>query len=502
MLMTARSMSVAAAVRARAFHTTVAALKPSAPAIKKDTEDAAGCIPQVPKQPAGQPKQSTKELPSRSVQGPSFKIPSPHDLGLHHVLKPFRPLINPLVDTLAKRRLNKAVNIADLRMCAKKRSHKMVFDYLDSGADDEIILRRAKDAYSELEMHYHCLAGLQPPLDLSTKIFGKDVSLPFFGCPTAGNRMFHTEGEAAAAKAAEFHGTMYGLSSLATTGIEDIGAMHTGPKVFQLYVWKDRGLVQDVIKKAKAGGFNALALTADFTWYGNRERDVRNGFTIPPNYSAKQIYQAIKRPAWTWDFISNDPYKYACINTEVPADSLAAFVNSQINPAFNWEDAEWLMKEWGGPAALKGVVRPDDAKKALEVGFSTIWVSNHGARQLETSPATIDVLPSIRDAVGPNVEIILDGGVQRGTDIAKALALGADSVGVGKPYLYGLAAGGTPGVIKALDILRVELDRAMGLLGVGTVDELKRRGHDLIKRRGATAHAYSMNDSYSRPNGY
>ena len=160
------------------------------------------------------------------------------------------------------------------------------------------------------------------------------------------------------------------------------------------------------------------------------------------------------------------------------------------------------MKEWGGPAALKGVVRPDDAKKALEVGFSTIWVSNHGARQLETSPATIDVLPSIRDAVGPNVEIILDGGVQRGTDIAKALALGADSVGVGKPYLYGLAAGGTPGVIKALDILRVELDRAMGLLGVGTVDELKRRGHDLIKRRGASAHAYSMNDSYSRPNGY
>ena len=160
------------------------------------------------------------------------------------------------------------------------------------------------------------------------------------------------------------------------------------------------------------------------------------------------------------------------------------------------------MKKWGGPTALKGVVRPDDAKKAHTVGFSTIWVSNHGARQLETSPAAIDVLPSIREAVGPNVEIIFDGGVQRGTDIAKALALGADSVGVGKPYLYGLAAGGTPGVIKALDILRVELDRAMGLLGVGTGDELKHRGHDLIKRRGASTHAYQMNDSYSCPNGY
>jgi isopentenyl diphosphate isomerase/L-lactate dehydrogenase-like FMN-dependent dehydrogenase len=163
---------------------------------------------------------------------------------------------------------------------------------------------------------------------------------------------------------------------------------------------------------------------------------------------------------------------------------------------------EWLVKEWGGPAALKGVVRADDAKKALEIGFSTIWVSNHGARQLETSPATIDVLPCIRRAVGPGIEIILDGGIQRGTDIAKALALGADSVGVGKPYLYGLAAGGTAGVSKAFDILRVELDRAMGLLGVGTVDELKYYGPSLIKRRNSSSHTYSMHDSYSRPNGY
>ena len=183
----------------------------------------------------------------------------------------------------------------------------------------------------------------------------------------------------------------------------------------------------------------------------------------------------------------------------MPADSLAAFVNSQINPAFNWDDAEWLMKEWNGPAAIKGVVRPDDAKRAVQVGFSTMWVSNHGARQLETSPATIDVLPSIREAVGPNVEIILDGGVQRGTDIAKALALGADSVGCGKPYLYGLAAGGTEGVIKALNILKVELDRAMGLLGVGTVDELKKKGPSLIKRR---VSGTSVRDfPYPGPNG-
>lgn len=376
----------------------------------------------------------------------------------------------------------------------------MVFDYLDSGADDEISLRRGKDAYSQLEMHYKVLAGIKPPLDLSTKIFGRDVKLPFFGCPTAGNRMFHWEGEAAAAKAAEHHGTMYGLSSLATTGIIEIGELFKGPKVFQLYVWKDRELVKEVLARAKEGGFDALALTVDFTWYGNRERDIRNDFSIPPKYTVGQTIEALKKPAWTYDFLSHEPYTYACINTDVPADSLAAFVNSQIMPEFGWSDAEWLLGEWNGPAAPKGVVRPADAKRALEIGFSSIWVSNHGARQLETSPATIDVLPSIREAVGPDVEIIMDGGVQRGTDIAKALALGADSVGVGKPYLWGLAAGGTDGVIKAYDILKVELDRAMGLLGTPTVADLKKEGPSLIKRRNFSVRDYP--DIYAPDRGY
>ena len=376
----------------------------------------------------------------------------------------------------------------------------MVFDYLDAGADDEISLRRGKDAYSELEMHYKVLAGIKPPLDLSTKIFGCDVKLPFFGCPTAGNRMFHWEGETAAAKAAQTHGTLYGLSSLATTGITEIGELCKGPKVFQLYVWKDRELVKEVLAKAKEGGFDALALTVDFTWYGNRERDIRNDFSIPPKYTIGQMLEAIKKPAWTYDFLSHEPYTYACINTEVPADSLAAFVNSQIMPEFSWQDAEWLLGEWNGPAAIKGVIRPEDALTAVETGFSTMWVSNHGARQLETSPATIDVLPSIREAVGPDVEIIMDGGVQRGTDIAKALALGADSVGVGKPYLWGLAAGGEQGVTKAYEILKVELDRAMGLLGTPTVAALKKEGPSLIKRRGGSIRDYP--DIYAPDRGY
>jgi len=414
---------------------------------------------------------------------------TPHSLGLHKLLGLFSPAVRPIINRGSRKRLRSAVNIADLREAAEARVHSMCFGYLDSGGDDEVTLRRNKDAYSELEMHFHVLSGLEPPLDLSTTIFGHKVSLPFFACPTAGNRMFHTEGELATAKAAKHHNTVYCLSSISTTGIPDISTIlpPEHPKLFQVYVWKDRELLRDVLAQAKEGNFQSLALTVDFSWYGNRERDIRNGFTIPPAYTMKQMFEAVKKPAWTWDFLSTPAYKYALIQGEVPADSLASFINAQIYPAFSWKDAEWLCSEWKGPRAIKGICRPEDAVRAVEAGFTTIWVSNHGGRQLDTSPATIDVLPAIRKAVGPDVEVIHDGGVQRGTDIAKALALGADGVGVGKPYLYGLCAGGSEGVIKALDILRIELDRAMGLLGAATVDELKRRGPELIRRRAASS---------------
>ena len=414
---------------------------------------------------------------------------TPHSLGLHRLLRYVSPLVRPGLNRGSRRRLREAVNIADLRAAAEQRVHSMCFGYLDSGGDDEVTLRRNKDAYSELEMHFQVLAGLQPPLDLSTKIFGRQVSIPFFACPTAGNRMFHTEGEAAVARAALHHDSVYCLSSISTTGIPEVSTIlpPSHPKLFQVYVWRDRGLLRDVLAQAREGGFQSLALTVDFSWYGNRERDIRNGFTIPPAYTAKQMWEAAKRPAWTWDFLSTPAYKYALIQQDVPADSLASFINAQVSPAFSWQDAEWLCSEWDGPTAIKGVCRPEDAVRALGSGFSSIWVSNHGGRQLDTSPATIDVLPAIREAVGEEVEIILDGGVQRGTDIAKALALGADGVGVGKPYLYGLSAGGTEGVVKALEILRVELDRAMGLLGVATVGELKARGRELVRRRAGSS---------------
>lgn len=420
-----------------------------------------------------------------------------HRLSLHKGLRHI-PLIRSLLNWAPDSRLARAVNIHDLRECAEKRAHAMVYGYLDSGSDDEIAKRRATEAYDDIEMHFNVLRGLKPPIDMSTRVFGRDVRLPFFGSPTAGQRMFHSDGEMCTARVAKQEGMLFGLSSLATTSIQDIATVNPdGPKVFQLYVWKDRGLLKSVIDQAKEAKYDALALTVDFTFYGNRERDIRNGFTIPPSYSPRQILDAAKRPAWTWDLLTNDPYTYALLDKAVPAESLAKFVNEQISPEFGWKDAEWLLGEWGGKTAIKGVTRADDAVKAKALGFHTVWVSNHGARQLETSPPTIDVLPHIRDSLGDDMEIIVDGGVMRGTHICKALAMGADAVAVGKAYLYGLAAGGESGVEKAITILKTELERAMGLLGVGSICELKSRGPTLLRRRGSTME----NPARPRPQG-
>ena len=357
---------------------------------------------------------------------------TPHSLGVHKVLSLLTPAVRPLVNWNAERRLAAAVNVSDVRDAAKARAHKMVFDYLDAGADDEITLRRNKDAFSHIELHYRVLAGLSPPLDLSTRILGNDVDVPFFPSPTAGSKMFHRDGEAGVARAAASHGAMYCLSTMGTTSPRDVAkalehTQHTrgsGGKLFQLYVWKDRSLVRDLLAQAKAHGFRALALTVDLTWYGNRERDTRNGFTVPPAYSLRQTLDALRRPAWTWDFLSNPEYAYAALDvaaeararraaessTREPHESVlptdrrtqVAFIRDAFDPSFSWDDAEWLVQEWGdtGPVALKGVVRPDDALRAVERGFDAVWVSNHGGRQMETAPATVDVLPSVREALG------------------------------------------------------------------------------------------------------
>ena len=421
---------------------------------------------------------SLKTPPVQVVLG----MPTPHDLGVHRLLSPLKPL-RKLFDYPSQRRLAAAINISDLRQCASSRAHKMVFDYIDGAADDEITLNRNRDAYSELEMRYSVLAG-HDEVDLSTSLFGRQLRLPFFCAPTAGQRMFHHEGEEAAARVCSEEQTLFCLSALGTTGLDEVAAINpSGAKCLQLYLWKDRELMRDVLQRAKEAGFHSIALTGDTAVFGNRERDPRNGFTVPPNYSPYQAYRAALAPAWTFDFLSNEPFYYKVSGHGQTADSLTAYFSSMMSKDYSWRDAEWLLGEWGGAAALKGVATPADARRAVELGFTCVWVSNHGGRQLDTSPPTIELLPELRGELGDAVELVLDGGIMRGTDIAKALALGADGVGVGRAYLYGLAAGGTAGVRKAVAILKSELMRSMFLLGVSSVDDLRKRGPDLIRRR-------------------
>ena len=368
-------------------------------------------------------------------------------------------------------RLNDCLNIADLRLAAKRRAHRMVFDYIDGGADDEVTLGRNSSAYDEFELAFRVLRGVDD-IDTSTTLLGEKIAVPFFCSPSAGNRLFHTEGETAVARAAADIGTIYSLSTLSSISMEEVAAATTAPKWFQLYVWKDRALVREMLDRARKAGYKALILTVDFAITGNRERDPRNGFTIPPSYGPRQVWEAMKAPRWTFDYLFGKSIKYANLSSDTAAVSLNAFVADQLHAGFSWRDAEWLLGEWSGKSVIKGVVRPDDARRAVDLGFDAVSISNHGGRQLDFSPAPIKALPGIADEIGSDAELIVDGGVRRGTDILKALALGARAVSFARPYLYGLAAGGYAGVSKALTLLADSVRRDMALAGARSVAEL------------------------------
>jgi len=370
-------------------------------------------------------------------------------------------------------KLKDCINISDLREAAKSRAHKMVFDYIDGGADDEKTLARNSSAFDDYELLYRVLSGVDSP-DLSTTLLGQKIDVPFILSPSAGNRLFHTEGEYGPAKAAEKIGTVYSLATLSSVSIEDIGTATNGPKWFQLYVWKDRGLVKEMLDRAKAAGFTAMFLTVDLPIAGNRERDPKNGFTIPPKIGPKQIWHALNAPHWTMDYLFSPAIRYANLSSASTAATLNDFVAAQLDAGFNWDDAEWLLGEWNGPTILKGVVRADDAIRAERAGFNAISISNHGGRQLDTSPAPISCLEPIREAVSDKTELIVDGGIRRGTDVLKAIAMGANAVSFARPYLYGLAAGGTEGAIKSVEIIRDAIKRDMILLGAQKITDIDR----------------------------
>jgi len=368
-------------------------------------------------------------------------------------------------------RLSDCLNVQDYRRAAKRRAHKMVFDYIDGGSDDEVTRFENHTAFDDYRLLHKVLSGVDDP-DMSTTIMGQKIDVPFILSPAAGNRLFHTEGEQGPAKAAEATGTVYCLSTLSSRSIEEIGALTKGPKWFQLYVWKDRVLVKEMLARAKAAGFTGLVLTVDFPITGNRERDPRNGFTIPPKVGPKQIWHAMNAPLWSLDYVTKPSVKYANLAADTDAVSLNEFVAKQLSADFSWTDAEWLLGEWSGPALIKGVARPDDARRAVSTGFNAISLSNHGGRQLDSTLAPVHCVEEVREAIGRDAQIIVDGGIRRGTDVLKALALGADAVSFARPYLYGLAAFGTKGAVQAVTQIRDAVKRDMILAGAGKLADL------------------------------
>ena len=366
-------------------------------------------------------------------------------------------------------------SIADLRRVAKRRLPKAVFDYMDGAAEDEVTLYHNQADFGRYELIPRYLVNVKD-VDLSTTVLDADIDAPFILAPTGMSRLFHHTGERAVAKAAQKAGTVYSLSSMATTSIEDIAGITDGPKMLQLYVWRDREILKEFIHRAKASGYTALCLTIDFPTAGQRERDLRNGFTVPPEIRFANILDTLRRPIWLWGFLTSPRMKLENVRTHAGAAenlfSVIDYTTAQFDPSLTWDDMAWMIKEWGGPFAVKGILSVADARRAADMGVTAVILSNHGGRQLDHAPSPISVLPEIADALGDRVEIILDGGIRRGTDVLKALSLGARAVMIGRAYLFGLGAGGEVGVDRALQLLTDEIRRNMMLVGCTSIKEL------------------------------
>ncbi len=348
-------------------------------------------------------------------------------------------------------------NLAAYEETARACLPREAYDYYAGGANDEITLRRNREAWSEIPLHYRVLCDVAAR-DTSTTVLGEKISFPVMVAPTAFHRMACAEGECAAARAAGRAGTIMVVSTLATTTIEDIAAAATGPLWFQLYVYKDRGATIDLIRRAEAAGCRALVLTVDAQVWGRREADVRNNVRLPDGLTVANLADHAKE----------------MFPAGVPGSGLAAYVAQMLDPALTWQDFAWLRGQTKLPILLKGIVREDDARLAVEHGAAGVIVSNHGGRQLDTAPATVEVLPRIVAAVDGKIPVLIDGGVRRGTDVVKALALGAQAVLIGRPVLWGLATDGEEGALRVLEMLKAEFDLAMALSGAKNIAGLGR----------------------------
>lgn len=381
-------------------------------------------------------------------------------------------------------RLKDCHNVQDFRALAKARLPFPIFHYIDGAADDEITKHRNSSAFDDCDLVPNILAGSKD-IDMSVTVMGKKIDMPLMLSPTALQRLFHWQGERAVAAVAQRMNTWFGISSLATVSIEEIGETISSPKLFQLYIHKDKGLNKSMIDRCKAAKFDAIALTVDTIVAGNRERCLRTGFTSPPRFTPSSALSYAAHPGWTLNYLCREKFALPNLETHVGqgtnvAVSVAEYFNTMLDQTMDWKMAEQIRSDWGGEFCLKGIMSAEDAKRAVDIGATAIMVSNHGGRQLDGSRSPFDQISEIADAVGGQIDIICDGGVQRGSHVLKALAAGATAASGGRLYLYALAAAGEAGVAQITSNLRDEIERDMRLMGVKAADELTR---DMLRWR-------------------
>ncbi|MFW2336104.1 alpha-hydroxy acid oxidase [Ilumatobacter sp.] len=383
-----------------------------------------------------------------------------------------------------ERRLRTAVTVEDLRRVAKRRLPRGVFDYIDGGAEDERTMANNAGGFARLEFRPNVLRDVSA-IDTHTTILGHHVPLPLILAPTGYSRIADPQGELAVARASARAGVPYSLSTMSTRTIEEVSAVSDGPKWFQVYTWKDRGLVKELVERAADAGYEALWLTVDTAVLGRRERDVRNGYAFPPELGPKTIVDGILHPAWTLNFLRNEPMVFANVAHHAEhgtrdAIPMAEHVMKNFDQRLSWADVEWLQSIWDGPIILKGIQTVDDARRAVAAGVQGIGLSNHGGRQLDGAPAPIELVEPVAQEIQGAAAVICDGGIRRGSDIVKAIALGADACSIGRPYLYGLGAGGERGVDHVLRFFREGVERTMALTGRTSIAEIDR---DLVRWR-------------------
>ncbi|MBT4211215.1 MAG: alpha-hydroxy-acid oxidizing protein [Porticoccaceae bacterium] len=366
-------------------------------------------------------------------------------------------------------------NFHDFRALARKRLPGPIFDYIDGAADDEITHGRNSASFDDCDLVPNVLRGVET-VDMSVTVMGQKIDMPIYCSPTALQRLFHHQGEHAVAAAADKFGTMFGVSSMGTVGLRELRKKHTSPQFYQFYFHKDRGLNQAMLETAKASGVDVMMLTVDTITAGNRERDLRTGFSMPLNLTLAGAYQFAIKPRWAINYLTHAKFSLPQIEDFVDMTggtvSVGQYLNEMLDPSMNWDDVAEMVKLWDGQFCLKGIMSVEDAKRAVDIGCTGIVISNHGGRQLDGSRSPFDQLAEIVNAVGDKIDVVMDSGIQRGSHVLKALSLGAKAVGGGRFYLYALAAAGQPGVERALDLMRIEIDRDMRLMGVKSTTEL------------------------------